>query len=53
MSKNESRYLDATSPVRSGEELDADRLKAYLAANNWGMRSKVWTSSSFRRGFPT
>jgi aminoglycoside phosphotransferase (APT) family kinase protein len=32
MPTNESRYLDATSPVRSGEELDANRLKAYLAA---------------------
>jgi aminoglycoside phosphotransferase (APT) family kinase protein len=31
MSKIESRLTDAPSPVRSGEELDADRLKAYLA----------------------
>jgi aminoglycoside phosphotransferase (APT) family kinase protein len=32
MSDIETRFLDATSPVRGGEELDADRLKAYLAA---------------------
>jgi aminoglycoside phosphotransferase (APT) family kinase protein len=31
MSKTETRFLDASSPVRSGEELDVDRLKAYLA----------------------
>ncbi len=31
MSNNETRYLDAASPVRSGEELDVDRLKIYLA----------------------
>jgi aminoglycoside phosphotransferase (APT) family kinase protein len=32
MSNNETRYLDAASPVRSGEELNADRLREYLAA---------------------
>src|SRR5580698_8564381 len=31
MSKSESAFIDAASPVRSGEELDAPRLKAYLA----------------------
>jgi aminoglycoside phosphotransferase (APT) family kinase protein len=31
MSKTETRFLDASSPVRSGEELDVDRLKTYLA----------------------
>ena len=31
MSKNESPFIDAASPVRSGEELDTDRLKAHLA----------------------
>ena len=31
MSKTDPRFLDAASPVRSGEELDVDRLRAYLA----------------------
>jgi aminoglycoside phosphotransferase (APT) family kinase protein len=31
MSKIETRFLDASSPVRGGEELDVDRLKSYLA----------------------
>src|SRR5580658_5088555 len=31
MSKTEMRFLDASSPVRSGEELDVNRLRAYLA----------------------
>jgi aminoglycoside phosphotransferase (APT) family kinase protein len=31
MSKTETRFLDVSSAVRSGEELDVDRLRAYLA----------------------
>ncbi len=31
MSKLETRFLDASSAVRSGEELDVERLKVYLA----------------------
>src|ERR1700722_11698495 len=31
MSKIETRFLDASCAIRSGEELDVDRLKGYLA----------------------
>src|ERR1700685_2875665 len=31
MAGNQAQFVDASAPVRSGEELDAERLKAYLA----------------------
>jgi aminoglycoside phosphotransferase (APT) family kinase protein len=31
MASNQSQFVDVAAPVRNGEELDAERLKAYLA----------------------
>ena len=51
MSNNETRYLDATSPVRSGEELDAESPQGVSRRSSSGIDVESVAIEQFPQGF--